>query len=127
MSRREYRYPGRHPVRRDEGDARGPDWNPARLDEALALHEAISVAAEGRLPARRSRRSTTTTALDGVRFTSRILEGPEGVSRAFPFVATCGVEPEEWSHSKADVMQRFGRMASKSLPCVAPSPFWAII
>ena len=106
----------------DEGDALAAlhlEPGAAFSDEALALlHEAISVARPKgvyRLSAVETI-DDHTTALDGVRFTSRILRvNLEGVSRAFPFVATCGVELEEWSHSKADVMQRFWADGIKEL------------
>ncbi len=79
--------------------------------EALALlHEAASVARPKgmyRLSAVEPIDSNT-TALDGVQFTSRILRmNLTGLSRAFPFVATCGVELENWSRSKTDVMHQF--------------------
>lgn len=57
-----------------------------------------------------------TVALDGVRFASRILRrNLEGRNRAFPFVATCGVELEEWSHIQTDPMHMFWADVIKEL------------
>lgn len=49
-----------------------------------------------------------TVALDGVRFSSRVLRvNLDGRARAFPFVATCGVELETWSQCHKDPMHMF--------------------
>lgn len=46
--------------------------------------------------------------MDGVEFTSRVLSvNLEGLHRAFPFVATCGLELEDWSTTLADPLERF--------------------
>ncbi len=58
-----------------------------------------------------------TVALDGVRFSSRVLRvNLEGRHRAFPFVATCGAELEAWSHAHAgDPMHQFWADVIKEL------------
>ncbi len=49
-----------------------------------------------------------TVVVDGVTLTSRILRVNLGeVHRVFPFVATCGVELEAWSHTIEDMLERF--------------------
>ena len=46
--------------------------------------------------------------IDGVRFASRVLRvNLEGAHRVFPYVATCGVELEEWSERLDDLVQRY--------------------
>jgi len=46
--------------------------------------------------------------VDGVLLKSRVLRvNLAHAHRIFPFVATCGMELEEWSRSKKDIMQRF--------------------
>ena len=46
--------------------------------------------------------------LDGFRFTSRILRiNLKGVHRVFPYVATCGVELDEWSQGIDDILLSF--------------------
>jgi hypothetical protein len=45
---------------------------------------------------------------DGLIFTSRVLRvNLEQTHRIFPYVATCGMELEEWARSKEDLLQRF--------------------
>ena len=58
-----------------------------------------------------------TVALDGVRFSSRVLRvNLEGRRRAFPFVATCGAELEAWSRAHTrDPMHQFWADAIKEL------------
>lgn len=57
-----------------------------------------------------------TVALDGVRFESRVLRvNLDGLYRAFPFVATCGMELEEWSHGAGDLLERFWAGAIKEM------------
>jgi hypothetical protein len=47
-------------------------------------------------------------AIDGIRFTSRVLRvNLERVHRVFPYVATCGLELEEWSSSFDDILQKY--------------------
>jgi len=49
-----------------------------------------------------------TVSLDGVRFTSRVLRvNLDGLYRAFPFVATCGTELEDWSRGVGDPLMNF--------------------
>jgi len=46
--------------------------------------------------------------IEGVRFTSRVLRvNLEKVFRVFPFVATCGLELEEWSKSVAGILEEY--------------------
>jgi len=46
--------------------------------------------------------------LDGVRFTSRVLAvNLEHVHRAFPYLATCGMELHEWAASGQDLLTRY--------------------
>ena len=57
-----------------------------------------------------------TVELDGVAFSSRVLRvNLEGRHRAFPFVATCGVELEEWSHTHTDPMHMYWADVIKEL------------
>jgi hypothetical protein len=45
---------------------------------------------------------------DGVRFTSRVLRvNLDKVYRVFPFVASCGLELEEWSKSVEGILEQF--------------------
>lgn len=58
----------------------------------------------------------STVALDGVRFSSRLLRANlEGRHRAFPYVATCGAELEEWSRTHSDPMHAFWADGLKEL------------
>lgn len=58
----------------------------------------------------------STVALDGIRFSSRILRvNLENRHRAFPFVATCGTELEEWSRTHSDPMHAFWADGLKEL------------
>jgi hypothetical protein len=53
-------------------------------------------------------KDTRTVVVDGVTFTSRVLRvNLEGAQRVFPFVATCGMELEEWARSQTDMLHRF--------------------
>ena len=46
--------------------------------------------------------------VDGVRLTSRVLRvNLDQAQRVLPFVATCGVELDEWSRTIDDVLQRY--------------------
>jgi len=55
-------------------------------------------------------------AIDGATFTSRILRvNVDGLHRVFPFVATCGVELEQWSRGLDDMMRQFWADAIKEL------------
>ncbi|MBW2085983.1 MAG: vitamin B12 dependent methionine synthase [Deltaproteobacteria bacterium] len=46
--------------------------------------------------------------LEGVSFKSRILRvNLENAYRVFPFVATCGMEIEDWARAKEDMLHRF--------------------
>jgi len=82
--------------------------------------------------------------LDGVRFTSRVLAvNLEHVHRAFPYLATCGVELHEWAASLSvarraidvDLQQRYGpgrisRMAPGSLkdwPIEEQAPLFSLL
>jgi hypothetical protein len=57
-----------------------------------------------------------TVALDGVPFSSRVLRvNLEKRHRAFPFVATCGPELEEWSRTHSDLMHAFWADGLKEL------------
>lgn len=45
---------------------------------------------------------------DGLIFTSRVLRiNLEQIHRIFPYIATCGMELEEWAQSQKDLLQRF--------------------
>lgn len=60
--------------------------------------------------------SDTAVALDGVRFTSRVLRvNLDGRYRAFPFLATCGRELAAWSESLDDPMQAYWADAIKEM------------
>jgi len=53
-------------------------------------------------------RGDSTTVIDGVTFTSRVLTvNMVNAHRVFPFVATCGVELEEWSSGLGDMFERY--------------------
>lgn len=53
-------------------------------------------------------RGTDWVTLDGSRFISRILQvNLKDVQRVFPYVATCGVELDEWSNKFNDFLLRF--------------------
>ena len=46
--------------------------------------------------------------VDGIVFKSRVLRvNLDEIYRVFPFIATCGVELEEWARSKDDLLLRF--------------------
>lgn len=61
-------------------------------------------------------RSDDSVALDGVAFTSRVLRvNLEGVYRAFPFLATCGRELEDWSRSLDDPLHQYWADAVKEM------------
>jgi hypothetical protein len=54
--------------------------------------------------------------IDGVTFTSRVLAvNLEGAHRAFPYVATCGIEMEQWSETMDDPVRRFGADTIKQM------------
>jgi hypothetical protein len=49
-----------------------------------------------------------TIVVDGVTLTSRVLRvNVEDAYRVFPYVATCGVEIEEWAHSPGDLLRSY--------------------
>jgi hypothetical protein len=53
-------------------------------------------------------RDTNTVVVDGITFTSRVLRvNLESAHRVFPFVATCGMELEDWACSIDDLLQRY--------------------
>lgn len=46
--------------------------------------------------------------IDGITFTSHILStNLAGVHRVYPYVSTCGLELDAWSHTHADMLARF--------------------
>ncbi|HOT92566.1 MAG TPA: vitamin B12 dependent-methionine synthase activation domain-containing protein [Anaerolineae bacterium] len=46
--------------------------------------------------------------VDGVTLTSRVLRvNLEHVQRVFPYIATCGVELDQWSHAQDDMLFRY--------------------
>ena len=46
--------------------------------------------------------------IDGVNFTSRVLSvNLEPVYRVFPYVATCGVELDDWAHAQEDMLYQY--------------------
>jgi len=52
--------------------------------------------------------------IDGIKFTSRVLRvNLDSVNRVFPYVATCGVELDEWSHALGDVLHAYWAEAIK--------------
>ena len=61
-------------------------------------------------------RSADEVVLDGIRFTSRVLKvNLDPVHRAFPHVATCGRELEDWSGGLADPLEQFAADQIKEL------------
>ena len=61
-------------------------------------------------------RSADEVVLDGVRFSSRVLKvNLDPVHRAFPHVATCGRELEDWSVGPTDPLERFAADQIKEL------------
>jgi hypothetical protein len=53
-------------------------------------------------------KDTNTVVVDGITFTSRVLRvNLESAHRVFPFVATCGMELEDWARSIDDLLQRY--------------------
>jgi hypothetical protein len=59
-------------------------------------------------------RTEEQVAIDGIGFTSRVLRvNLERVHRVFPYVATCGLELEEWSRSFDDMLQKYWADAIK--------------
>lgn len=53
-------------------------------------------------------KDTYTVVVDGITFKSRVLRvNLEGAQRVFPFVATCGMELEDWARSMDDLLQRY--------------------
>ena len=53
-------------------------------------------------------KDTRTVVVDGVTFTSRVLRvNLESAQRVFAFVATCGMELEDWAQSQADMLRRY--------------------
>jgi hypothetical protein len=61
----------------------------------------------------------------GTRFTSRVLRvNLEEAQRVFPFVATCGMELEEWSSGLDDVMQRSWAEVVKGLALKTAKDFF---
>jgi hypothetical protein len=52
--------------------------------------------------------------IDGVKFISRVMSvNLKDVHRVFPFVATCGIELEDWSNSVDDILERYWADAIK--------------
>jgi hypothetical protein len=61
-------------------------------------------------------RGSEKVAIDGVAFRSRVLAvNLQKVYRVFPYVATCGVELEEWSNRMEDPLQAYWADALKHL------------
>jgi len=61
-------------------------------------------------------RSADEVVLDGIRFSSRVLKvNLDPVHRAFPHVATCGRELEDWSGGLADPLEQFAADQIKEL------------
>lgn len=84
---------------------------PALYDEVEALAREAETAARPKAVYKLAvveHRTDESVAIDGVAFTSRVLRvNLEGLHRVFPYVATCGMELEEWSQGLDDVMKRF--------------------
>ncbi len=54
--------------------------------------------------------------IEGIRFTSRVMRvNLDKVFRTFPYVATCGLELEEWSKSFEDLLEQFWAEAVKEV------------
>lgn len=63
-----------------------------RIAEPQALYRAVQV----------EKRTAQTVVIDGIELTSRVLSvNLEGTLRVFPFVATCGMELDQWLDEKA--------------------------
>ncbi len=61
-------------------------------------------------------RSADEVVIDGIRFASRVLRvNLDPIHRAFPHVATCGKELDEWSEGVADPLDRFAADLIKEL------------
>ena len=46
--------------------------------------------------------------IEGIKFTSRVLRvNLEGVHRCFPYIATCGIEIDEWSEPITDIIESY--------------------
>jgi len=46
--------------------------------------------------------------MGGIKFTSKVLrQNLDAVNRAFPFIATCGMELEDWALSKNDPLEQY--------------------
>ena len=74
------------------------------------LPEAVSVAKPKAyyLVARVESKGADCVVINDTTFTSRVLRSNlEDSHRVFPFVATCGMEMEEWSHSLDDLLKRY--------------------
>lgn len=59
-------------------------------------------------------RSDDTVDLDGIRFTSRVLRvNLDAAHRVFPYIATCGVELDDWTHGLDDILHQYWAEAIK--------------
>ncbi len=65
-------------------------------------------------------RSTDTVVIEGVTFKSRVLRvNTDGAQRVFPYVATCGLELDDWSRSVGDLLAAFWADAIKEAAVIA--------
>mgnify|MGYP001812327420 CR=1 FL=1 len=111
-----------------------PAWriDLAQLKKQLGLREGDSYAAEAEVMAARAEavgrpkamykasriesRGEDHVVIEGRTFKSRVLAvNLKEVHRVFPFVATCGVELEDWSSTFTSVLEKFWADAIKGL------------
>ena len=79
-----------------------------QLKALLAQAQAIGKPKACYRPAFIESRAEEQVTIDGIRLTSRVLcVNLEGIHRVFPYVATCGLELEEWSRSFDDILQKY--------------------
>ena len=84
----------------------------ALFEEAIALAQPKAVYRIAFI----DQKLTDSALVDGVELCSHILRvNLEPVERLFPFIATCGMELEEWSHTKTDPLVRFWADSLKEL------------
>jgi hypothetical protein len=87
-----------------------------KLKELLVEAQAIGKPKAFYRPAFIESRTEEQVAIDGVGFTSRVLRvNLERVHRVFPYVATCGLELEEWSRSFDNMPQKYWADAMKEM------------
>jgi len=74
------------------------------IDEAQALGKPKALYGAAFIDSK----DTDRVVVEGITFTSRVLRvNLEQAHRVFPFLATCGMELEDWANSVGDMLQRF--------------------